>query len=157
MDGAHHWVSVTTVLVADGTSSHTRPVVCVGRPAPPGVEPSIPFRVVRSRFGNLPVYLDYKSGGSRVLTIVRKVEGDAVVSGVCGLLYDRVPQHSLKGIGEDAPGTPGCEGSVDKSRQSDWFSDYQWQPQGQNCSLAQGNGLLATVCVHSSAIVLYHF
>lgn len=52
----------------------------VGRPAPPGVEPSIPFRVVRSRFGNLPVYLDYKSGGNRVLTIIRKVEGDAVVS-----------------------------------------------------------------------------
>ena len=98
MDGAHHWVSVTTVLVADGTSSHTRPVVGVGSPAPPGVEPSIPFRVVRSRFGNLPVYLDYKSGGSRVLTIVRKVEGDAVVSGVCGLPYDCVPQHSLKAL-----------------------------------------------------------
>ncbi|CAI8011641.1 hypothetical protein GBAR_LOCUS7482, partial [Geodia barretti] len=51
----------------------------LGKPAPPGVQPDIPFRVVRSRYGNLPVYLDYKSGGSRVLTIVRKVEGDAEV------------------------------------------------------------------------------
>lgn len=73
-------------------------LVCVGRPAPPGVEPSIPFRVVRSRFGNLPVYLDYKSGGSRVLTIIRKVEGDAGVSG-CGLLYWCVYQyHPLKAL-----------------------------------------------------------
>ena len=52
---------------------------CAGKPAPPGVQPDIPFRVVRSRYGNLPVYLDYKSGGSRVLTIIRKVEGDAEV------------------------------------------------------------------------------
>ena len=48
----------------------------VGRPAPPGVKPDIPFRVMRSRFGNLPVYLDYKSGGNRVLTLVCKIEGD---------------------------------------------------------------------------------
>ena len=52
---------------------------CLGKPAPPGVEPDIPFRVVRSKFGNLPVYLDYKSGGSRILTIVRKIEGDVEV------------------------------------------------------------------------------
>ena len=56
-----------------------RPGFSAGKPAPPGVEPEIPFRVVRSRYGNLPVYLDYKSGGSQVLTIVRKVEGEAEV------------------------------------------------------------------------------
>ena len=55
-------------------------MVHVGKPAPPGVEPDIPFRVVRSRYRNLPVYLDYKSGGNRVLTIIRKIEGDATVS-----------------------------------------------------------------------------
>ena len=62
-------------------------VFCVaGRSAPPEVKPEIPFRVVRSRYGNLPVYVDYKSGGSRVLTIIRKIEGDATVrAGFCGV------------------------------------------------------------------------
>ena len=31
---------------------------------------------MRSNKGNLPVYTDFRSGGNRHLTVVRKVEGD---------------------------------------------------------------------------------
>lgn len=35
------------------------------------------FRVHRTNYGELPVYHDYKNGGTRKLTIVRKFTGDA--------------------------------------------------------------------------------
>ncbi|EMR08313.1 hypothetical protein PNEG_03154 [Pneumocystis murina B123] len=41
---------------------------------------SIPLRayfVRRTRFGSLPVYLDIKGGGTKHLTLIRKVEGNA--------------------------------------------------------------------------------
>ncbi|BGP37065.1 54S ribosomal protein img2, mitochondrial [Rhodotorula kratochvilovae] len=34
------------------------------------------YNVPRTRFGELPVYSEFKNGGSRVLTVVRKAEGD---------------------------------------------------------------------------------
>lgn len=43
-------------------------------PLPPDEEP--PFRVYRSKMGNLPVYSDTRSGGSKVVTILRKFQGD---------------------------------------------------------------------------------
>jgi large subunit ribosomal protein L49 len=36
----------------------------------------IPYTVRRTRTKNLPVYTDYKNGGTRFLTIVRNVDGD---------------------------------------------------------------------------------
>lgn len=51
-----------------------------GRPAPPGSKADIPFRVARTKSRNLPVYLDYKNGRTRVLTLIRKIDGNVVVS-----------------------------------------------------------------------------
>ncbi len=51
----------------------------IGQPAPVGSVPSIPFCVRRSKYQNLPVYTDYKSGRSQVLTKVTKVDGDVMV------------------------------------------------------------------------------
>ena len=36
----------------------------------------LPFRVHRTNVGNIPVYSDTRSGGSKVVTIVRKYGGD---------------------------------------------------------------------------------
>ena len=44
-------------------------------PLPPPGEP-LPFRVHRSAMGNLPVYSDTRSGGSKVVTVLRKYQGD---------------------------------------------------------------------------------
>ena len=55
----------------------------IGVAAPPGNTPTLPFRVSRSKYRNLPVYTDYKSGGSQVLTSVRKVEGNLEVNILC--------------------------------------------------------------------------
>lgn len=45
----------------------------VQRANPP---PELPFDIDRSRTNNLPVYVNYKAGGSKVVTIIRKVRGD---------------------------------------------------------------------------------
>ena len=50
-----------------------------GEEAPPVLPPGepLPFRVHRSRMGNLPVYSDRRSqGGSKIVTVVRKYGGD---------------------------------------------------------------------------------
>ncbi|KAL9652305.1 hypothetical protein ABK040_011963 [Willaertia magna] len=36
----------------------------------------LPYHVSRSKFGQLPIYLDYKNGRTKVITIVRKIKGD---------------------------------------------------------------------------------
>ena len=41
---------------------------------------NLPFFVNRSRTGNLPVYTDYKNGRKTVLTQIRKIDGDIMVS-----------------------------------------------------------------------------
>ncbi|XP_011404806.1 PREDICTED: uncharacterized protein LOC100631663 isoform X1 [Amphimedon queenslandica] len=38
------------------------------------------FFVRRTKTNNIPAYLDYKGGGTRTLTIVRKIDGDTEVS-----------------------------------------------------------------------------
>ena len=43
---------------------------------PLGNTEHIPFQVERTKSGNLPVYKDYKEGGNRKLTIIRKITGD---------------------------------------------------------------------------------
>eukprot|EP00794_Sanderia_malayensis_P019993 gene19993-21953_t len=43
-------------------------------PADP--RPDFPFQIRRSRTNNLPVYTDYKTGRTRIITQVRKVSGD---------------------------------------------------------------------------------
>eukprot|EP01027_Heterolobosea_sp_BB2_P023831 GEZU01035849.1.p1 GENE.GEZU01035849.1~~GEZU01035849.1.p1 ORF type:complete len:184 (-),score=7.23 GEZU01035849.1:111-614(-) len=49
---------------------------------PTGFEPPIggtehlPFHFKRTPFGNLPVYMDYKNGRTKIVTVVRKIEGD---------------------------------------------------------------------------------
>ena len=39
----------------------------------------IPFLIRRSNFNNLPVYLDYKNGRTRVFTVIKNIEGDIEV------------------------------------------------------------------------------
>ncbi|GAA5838647.1 hypothetical protein JCM3766R1_001551 [Sporobolomyces carnicolor] len=39
-------------------------------------EPEPKYFVPRSQFGELPVYSDVRNGGTRVLTVIRKVHGD---------------------------------------------------------------------------------
>lgn len=43
---------------------------------PLGNTDHLPFRVVRTGTGNLPVYSDIKNGGTRKLTVIRKILGD---------------------------------------------------------------------------------
>ena len=59
----------------------------LGKPAPLGVEPDIPFRVRRSVYKQLPVYSDYRNGRTRVLTRISKIDGDVVVSYVVLFSY----------------------------------------------------------------------
>lgn len=37
---------------------------------------ALPFRVLRSSRGNLPIYTDIRNGGTRIVTILRKYTGD---------------------------------------------------------------------------------
>ncbi|EPY54169.1 ribosomal protein subunit Img2 [Schizosaccharomyces cryophilus OY26] len=37
---------------------------------------SLPFTITRTETANFPVYIDYKSGGNQVQTIIRRIEGD---------------------------------------------------------------------------------
>ena len=46
----------------------------------------VPFRVNRTKSSNLPVYINYKSGRTRVITVVRKIDGDLVVIMACDSL-----------------------------------------------------------------------
>ncbi|RMX52395.1 large ribosomal subunit protein mL49-like [Pocillopora verrucosa] len=44
---------------------------------PPATEkPNLPFFIKRSKYNNIPVYTDYRSGRTRKLTIIRRVKGD---------------------------------------------------------------------------------
>ncbi|KAJ7374414.1 54S ribosomal protein L49, mitochondrial [Desmophyllum pertusum] len=44
---------------------------------PPDTEkPDLPFFIKRSKYNNLPVYTDFKSGGTRHITIIRRITGD---------------------------------------------------------------------------------
>ena len=45
-------------------------------PQPLGTISEMPFRVERTHKGNLPVFTDLRSGGTRELTVVRKIYGD---------------------------------------------------------------------------------
>ena len=44
--------------------------------APPPPRAERPWRVLRSATGNLPVYTDYRVGGTKKVTILRKYQGD---------------------------------------------------------------------------------
>ena len=43
---------------------------------PLGLLEALPFEIERTHTGNLPVYTDLRAGGSRKLTVVRKIYGD---------------------------------------------------------------------------------
>jgi len=43
---------------------------------PLGVIDKLPFEVERTSTGNLPVYTDFRAGGNRSVTVVRKIFGD---------------------------------------------------------------------------------
>ncbi|XP_020901961.1 39S ribosomal protein L49, mitochondrial [Exaiptasia diaphana] len=38
--------------------------------------PDLPFSIRRSKMNNLPVYTDFKGGGTRHITIIRRIKGD---------------------------------------------------------------------------------
>ena len=47
---------------------------------PPTTRPDLPFAVDRAGVGQgVPVYTDYKAGGTKVVTITRKVRGDVLL------------------------------------------------------------------------------
>ena len=46
-----------------------------GFAAPLGGTDHLPFRVARTRTGNLPVYSDFRAGGSRRVTVLRRFHG----------------------------------------------------------------------------------
>ena len=43
---------------------------------PLGLLEQLPFQVSRTHTGNLPVYTDFRAGGNRKVTVVRKIYGD---------------------------------------------------------------------------------
>ena len=43
------------------------------------VSQHLPFLITRSKFGNLPVYVNYKKGRTRIITKIRNVRGDVEV------------------------------------------------------------------------------
>ena len=43
---------------------------------PLGTLEDLPFDVMRTHKGNLPVYSDIRAGGSRKVTVIRKIYGD---------------------------------------------------------------------------------
>ena len=45
-------------------------------PNPLGTISNLPFGIERTHKGNLPVFTDLRSGGTRELTVVRKIHGD---------------------------------------------------------------------------------
>ncbi len=49
----------------------------------------LPFAVERSAFGNVPVYVDVRHGGSQVRTVLKGVRGD--VAALCGALQGALP------------------------------------------------------------------
>ena len=52
-----------------------------GKAAAPGeMADALPYRVVRTKQHNLPVYLDYRHRRQRITTAIRKIEGDVMVS-----------------------------------------------------------------------------
>jgi hypothetical protein len=50
-----------------------------GYQAPLGNTDSLPFRVLRTKSGRLPIYSDYKNGRTKKITILRKFSGDRKV------------------------------------------------------------------------------
>ena len=82
----HFWYPATSLdtLSTRPDSLSPRPDILPPRPdtpTPPSVAAAIlPFRVIRSKNNNLPVYSDYRHGRTKVYTIVRKLEGDLLVS-----------------------------------------------------------------------------
>ena len=69
-----------------------------GQPAPPGCKADIPFRVARTKSRNLPVYLDYKNGRTRVLTLIRKIDGNVVVSHVASYPVFTLELRARQGV-----------------------------------------------------------
>ena len=64
----------------------------------------VPFRVNRTKSSNLPVYLNYTSGRTRIITVVRKIDGDVVVRTACDFTLS-VPRADL-GFEKEGRGQP---------------------------------------------------
>ncbi|BGP13069.1 hypothetical protein JCM10213_000927 [Rhodosporidiobolus nylandii] len=67
--------SPSTASPVASTSSAT-PEAPVAAQDGQAAEPELAYYVPRSRFGELPVYSDIRNAGTKVLTIIRKAEGD---------------------------------------------------------------------------------
>ena len=48
--------------------------------------PDFGYMVKRSAFGNVPVYTDYRNGGTKKVTIIRRVDGDIAVREMTAML-----------------------------------------------------------------------
>ncbi|GAA5997078.1 mitochondrial 54S ribosomal protein mL49 IMG2 [Rhodotorula paludigena] len=63
---------------SSSTAPAASPVEAQAPPAPTGAPAAkLPtYSVPRTRFGQLPVYTEFKKGGAQVFTVIRKAEGD---------------------------------------------------------------------------------
>jgi large subunit ribosomal protein L49 len=71
---ANHKSPATT----DSTQSTSAASIAADSPPPPATTtPQLTYHVSRTHTNNLPVYTDYKSGGSQKITMITKIAGDA--------------------------------------------------------------------------------
>lgn len=80
-----------------------------GSPAPPGVNPALPFSVRRSRFKNLPVYTDYRNGRRQVLTRITHVDGD--IRALEKMLRDHLATDNLRSRADELTGSVTLSGN----------------------------------------------
>ncbi|KAK3740064.1 hypothetical protein QZH41_011407 [Actinostola sp. cb2023] len=60
--------------------------------------PDFPFFMKRSKMNNLPVYTDFRGGGTRHITIIRKIKGN--LRAVEGLLRDKLDKNLIIQLNE---------------------------------------------------------
>ncbi|XP_031557822.1 39S ribosomal protein L49, mitochondrial-like [Actinia tenebrosa] len=65
---------------------------------PTETPPDLPFFLKRSKMNNLPVYTDYKAGGTRHITVIRKIKGD--LKALECLLHDKLDKDLVIQINE---------------------------------------------------------
>lgn len=72
---------------------------------PLGGVDSVPFRIMRTHLGNLPVYTDFKNDRNRQVTVIRKISGNVdefktelqkIVSNY--EIYEKIGRVEVKGI-----------------------------------------------------------
>lgn len=87
-----------------------------GYKPPLGNTDALPFRVLRTKSGRLPIYTDYKNGRTKKITILRKFSGDR----------KELREEVWRVLG--GPKNPGLE-VVERAGSLEIKGDYTWQLQ----------------------------